>query len=181
MKILVISSNLIGDTILSTGVIQYFLNKYPNCKFTFVIGPKASQIYDNFPNLEKRIIIKKKKYNLHWLEIIINCLFTKWEIIIDFRSSLISYLLLHNNKFIFKKNSKLHHLDQLSNFFQFNCSNLKIHNNVKETEEVEQVIDNQFKYIAVCPGGNWIPKIWPAKNFNNLSTMCCGIVIMIYL
>ena len=58
MKILVISSNLIGDTILSTGVIQHFLNKHSNSKFTFVIGPTASQVYDNFPNLEKRIIVK---------------------------------------------------------------------------------------------------------------------------
>ena len=57
MKILVISSNLIGDTILSTGVLQFFSNKYINSKFTFVIGPTASQLYDHFPNLEKRIIV----------------------------------------------------------------------------------------------------------------------------
>ena len=64
MKILVISSNLIGDTILSTGVIEHFYNIYPSAKFTFLIGPKASQIYQNFPGLEEIIIIKKRKYNL---------------------------------------------------------------------------------------------------------------------
>ena len=103
MKILVISSNLIGDNILSTGVVQFFLNKYSNAKFTFVIGPSAGQIYDNFPNLERIIKIKKKKYNYHWLEIYKNCFFTKCDIVIDFRSSLISYILFHKKKFIFKK------------------------------------------------------------------------------
>ncbi len=168
MKILVISSNLIGDTILSTGVIQFFLNKYINSKFTFVIGPTANQLYDNFPNLEKRIIIQKKKYNLHWLKIIKNCFFTKWDIIIDFRSSMISYILFHKKKFIFKKNNISHHLNQLTNFFEFDCFNLMIHTSDEEVKEVEKTISKQFKYVVICPGGNWKPKLWDLKNFIEL-------------
>ncbi len=168
MKILVISSNLIGDTILSTGVIQFFLNKYINSKFTFVIGPTANQLYDNFPNLEKRIIIQKKKYNLHWLKIIKNCFFTKWDIIIDFRSSMISYILFHKKKFIFKKNNISHHLNQLTNFFEFDCFNLMIHTSDEEVKEVEKTISKQFKYVVICPGGNWKPKSWDLKNFIEL-------------
>ena len=48
MKILVISSNLIGDTILSTGVIEEFSKNNPNAKFTFLIGPTSGQIYEHF-------------------------------------------------------------------------------------------------------------------------------------
>ena len=168
MKILVISSNLIGDNILSTGVVQFFLNKYSNAKFTFVIGPSAGQIYDNFPNLERIIKIKKKKYNYHWLEIYKNCFFTKWNIVIDFRSSLISYILFHKKKFIFKKNSQYHHLTQLSNLFGFDCSDLTIHNSITEIEIVNKAINNKFKYVVICPGGNWKPKLWPVNNFNRV-------------
>ena len=168
MKILVISSNLIGDTILSTGVIQFFLNKYINSKFTFVIGPTASQLYDHFPNLEKRIIVQKKKYNLHWLKIIKNCFFIKWDIIIDFRSSMISYVLFRKKKFIFKKKNISHHLDQLTNFFEFDCFNLMIHTSDEEVKEVEKTISKQFKHVVICPGGNWKPKLWGTKNFNEL-------------
>ena len=57
MRILVISSNLIGDTILSTGVIEHFYTKYPKAKFTFLIGPSASQVYEYFPGLDKIISI----------------------------------------------------------------------------------------------------------------------------
>ena len=68
MKILVISSNLIGDTILSTGVIEDFLKNNPNAKFTFLIGPTSGQIYEHFPGLDKIILIKKQRLNVHWLK-----------------------------------------------------------------------------------------------------------------
>ena len=84
MKILVISSNLIGDTILSTGVIKHFSNKYPKVKFTFVIGPSAKSIFKNFKSVETIITVSKKRYNMHWLDIISNCYGKKWDIIIDF-------------------------------------------------------------------------------------------------
>ena len=57
MNILVISSNLIGDSILSTGIIKYFIDKNPNSKLTLIVGPSAAQVYKNFSNLDKLIVI----------------------------------------------------------------------------------------------------------------------------
>ena len=69
MKILIISSNLIGDTILSTGIVNYFHKIYPQAKFTFVIGPSAGQIYNNFPAKENIIITDKSPQNKELSEI----------------------------------------------------------------------------------------------------------------
>ena len=55
MKILIICSNLIGDTVLSTGVISYLQKKYPYASFTFVIGPNAQPLLKNFRNLFEKI------------------------------------------------------------------------------------------------------------------------------
>ena len=103
MNILVISSNLIGDSILSTGIIKEFVNRYPNSRLTVIVGPTAGQVYLNFPNLNKLIIVKKQKFQLHWLNIWKKCFLTKWDIIIDFRSSIISFFLLKKISYIFKK------------------------------------------------------------------------------
>ena len=168
MKILVISSNLIGDTILSTGVIRSFRKKYPNSKFTFVIGPSAKSIFKNFKSVEKIITISKKKYNKHWLDIIYNCYGVQWDIIIDFRSSLISYFLNHKKKFIFRKKSNINHVQQLSNYFGFDCSELFIETNKDEEQIASKYISNKFKYFVIFPGGNWTPKIWSVKNYNRL-------------
>ena len=172
MNILVISSNLIGDTILSTGIIKHFFEKYPNSKFTFVVGPSAAQIYKNFPNLEKIIKIKKKRYNFHWFKIWNECYAIKWNIIIDFRSSLISYFLFNKKKFIFRTSNKGHKIDQLKNFFKTDEIPYPIiYNNKDEINIAEKKLDKNKKYIVICPGGNWNPKIWPLDNYIKLINM----------
>ena len=172
MNILVISSNLIGDTILSTGIIKHFFEKYPNSKFTFVVGPSAAQIYKNFPNLEKIIKIKKKRYNFHWFKIWNECYAIKWNIIIDFRSSLISYFLFNKKKFIFRASNKGHKIDQLKNFFKTDEIPYPIiYNNKDEINIAKKKLDKNKKYIVICPGGNWIPKIWPLENYIKLINM----------
>ncbi len=168
MKILVISSNLIGDNILSSGVLQHFLKTYSNTKFTLITGPTAYQLYEHFPNLEQKIIIKKKKYNLHWFIILQKCLFKKWDIVIDFRSSLLSYFLVKKKKYIFVKNNKNFHLEQLNQLFKFSCLNLKIFSSDKENKVAEKYIYKNYKHVVICPGGNWKPKIWSVENYNKL-------------
>ena len=118
MNILIISSNLIGDNILSTGIIKYFIDRNPNSKLTIIVGPSAAQIYKNFPNLNKLIIINKQKFELHWFEIWKKCFFSKWDIIIDFRSSLISYFLLRKKSYIFKHSNGMNQIHQLTHFFK---------------------------------------------------------------
>ena len=166
MKILIISSNLIGDTILSTGIVNYFHKIYPQAKFTFVIGPSAGQIYNNFPAKENIIIIKKRKFNLHWLDMYASVFKYNWDIIIDFRSSLISYFLKKKKKYIFKKNKNLNHLNQLKKFFKLNELSLSVYTSKNEEVEATQKLSNEYKYVVLFPGGNWKPKIWPIKNFN---------------
>jgi len=166
VKILFICSNLIGDTILSSGAINHFIVKNKAAKLTFVVGPTAAPLLKNFRNVENIIIFKKKKFNLHWLNIFLKTYRTKWDIVVDFRSSLISYLLNNKQKYIFKKNQKMHHIDQLTSSFGFNCSNLLIPTSEEETNEVNDRLDSLFRHIVIFPGGNWYPKLWSAENYN---------------
>ena len=168
MKILIISSNLIGDTILSTGVVNYFNKKFPKAKFTFLVGPSAGQVYENFPSKDKIILVNKKRFNLHWFYMYKKVCKTKWDIVIDFRSSLISHLLKKKKKFIFKKNKNLNQVDQLKSFFNINNFLLTIHTNNKEEIEIKHKINKNYKYVVLFPGGNWQPKIWSINNFNKL-------------
>ncbi len=168
MKILVISSNLIGDNILSTGVIKYLSYNNPNAKFTFVMGPSATPLFKNFQYVEKIITITKKRYNLHWLQILRICIGKEWDIIIDFRSSLISYFLNYKKKYIFKKNTINNHIQQLTDYFGFDCSDLYIQTSKEEDDIVEKNISKNFNYFVIFPGGNWKPKIWDTQNYNFL-------------
>ena len=168
MKILIICSNLIGDTILSSGVFNFLARENPTAKFTFIIGPTAEPLLENFSRIERVITIKKRKFNLHWIEILRQCFGSKWDIVVDFRSSLLSFFLNKRKTYIFKKNENMHHVEQLNKSFGFDCSNLHIHTSPNEEKEVEKIIDKEKKYFVIFPGGNWCPKIWPVEKYNTL-------------
>jgi len=168
VKILVICSNLIGDTILSTGVFNFFKKKYPNAKFTFVIGPTARPLLLNFSRIERVITIKKSKFNFHWIKILRKCSGYQWDILVDFRSSILSFFIKKNKTYIFKKIKNMHHVEQLNKSFGFDCSNLSVETSLNEEEEASKIIHNNNKYVVIFPGGNWKPKIWPITKYNTL-------------
>ena len=166
MKILFICSNLIGDTILSSGVIKHFVNKHKNAKLSFVIGPTAAPLLKNYANVERIIIFKKRKFNIHWIEILKKTYNTKWDIIIDFRSSILSFFLKKKNKYIFKKQKGLHHIDQLNSIFGFPCSDLFIPTSIEEQKKAQCDLSETYKHVVIFPGGNWTPKLWSVENYN---------------
>ena len=168
MKILIICSNLIGDTILSTGVFDFLLKKYPDAKFTFVIGPTAKPLLLNFKSIERIITVKKNKFNSHWIEILRKCSGYKWDIVIDFRSSFLSFFLKKNKAYVFKKLKNMHHVEQLNKSLGFDCSKLYVDTNLNEEKKAASIINKNNKYLVVFPGGNWQPKIWSAENYNKL-------------
>ena len=157
---------MIGDTILSSGAIKYFIDQNKEAKLTFVVGPTAAPLLKNYNNIENIIIFKKRKFNLHWFDIFQKTYNVKWDIVVDFRSSVISYLLRNNKKYIFKKNHNIHHIEQLNSSFGFNCSNLLIPTSDDEKNKADEDLDSSFKHIVIFPGGNWDPKLWSADNFN---------------
>ena len=168
MKILIICSNLIGDTILSTGVFDFLFKEFPNAKLTFVIGPTAKPLLLNLKNVERIITIKKARFNRHWIDILRKCLGYKWDVVIDFRSSFLSFFLKKNKAYVFRKFKNMHHVDQLNKSFGFDCSNLYVETNKNEEKEVSKIINKNNKYLVIFPGGNWQPKIWSVENYNKL-------------
>ena len=169
MKILFISSNLIGDSILSTGLLSYLNENNNNVKITLVTGPTARQLFDNFPNIENIIVIKKIKFNFHWLILWFKLVGYKWDLIIDLRSSFLSYILFTKKRKIYLKNNEsISQVEKLSNFM--NSNNIlmpKIYVNELDKNEAKLIMKDRIA-IAIAPGGNWPPKIWPAKNYNKL-------------
>ena len=60
MKILFIGPTRIGDTILSTSIINFYLQKYDDCSFSVVTSSFAKDIYINMPRLSEILLLIKK-------------------------------------------------------------------------------------------------------------------------
>tara|TARA_B100000287_G_C20666872_1_gene792001 strand:- start:285 stop:515 length:231 start_codon:yes stop_codon:yes gene_type:complete len=60
-KVLVISSNRLGDCILSSGLNYFFKKKSKDYNLVFVCGPIPGEFFKHCKNIDKIIIMKKKK------------------------------------------------------------------------------------------------------------------------
>ena len=62
MHLLVISNNRLGDNVISIQVINKYIRNYKNnIEITLVTSPLALPLYDDYPMITNRIILKKKK------------------------------------------------------------------------------------------------------------------------
>ena len=169
MKILLIGYNRIGDTILSTGLINFLLNKYKNASFTIVTSSISVSIFEDMPQLEELIIVDKKKYSLHWLEIWLKTKSVKWDLIVDLRSSSLANILSCKQKMIFKGNMHEHKLDQLKKFIgSVDEIKPKIWANDKNYLDIYEKKNLKNNYICIAPISNFPGKDWSIKKYTSL-------------
>jgi len=165
-RVLIISSNRLGDTILSSGLNNYYKDKYKDSQITFVCGEVPHDLFRYCKYIDIIIPLKKRKYSFHWLILFIKVFFKKWEEVIDLRGSLISFFLFTKKRNIFRKNTfrLIHKVEEITTNITGKLVEPKI--NILNTD-----FKNKFrrkKVICICPTANWAPKIWPEENFLGL-------------
>ncbi len=168
MKILLIGYNRIGDTILSTGLINFLLNKYKNASFSIVTSSISVSIFEDMPQLKELIIVDKKKYSLHWLEIWLKTKSVKWDLIVDLRSSSLANILRCKQKMIFKGNKHEHKLYQLKKFIGSEDDikpKIWANNNYLDINERKNLEND---YICIAPISNFPGKDWSIKKYTSL-------------
>jgi len=89
---LFVTSNRLGDAVLTTGVLKYLVDREPHIPITVVCGHIPKDIFENFEGVERVIPLKKKKYSKHWLDALYQTGPRYWHRIVDFRSSLFGIL-----------------------------------------------------------------------------------------
>tara|TARA_A100001035_G_scaffold166840_1_gene132168 strand:- start:374 stop:1252 length:879 start_codon:yes stop_codon:yes gene_type:complete len=168
MKILFIGPTRIGDTILSTSIINYYLEKYDDCNFTIITSPFANNLYMKMPRLVQILVVNKKKFGMHWIDIIKFSIFKKWDLIIDLRSSVASYFLLAKKRKVFKGNNEFHKVIQFQKFLNTDKKlTPKIWYNSDDYLNLKEI--SKFKpLIAIAPYSNWFKKDWSITNYKTL-------------
>ena len=65
MKVLFITSTRIGDAVLSTSILNYIKNRFPNSYFYIATGKTPASLFKNFQNVKKIFIIEKKFFKFN--------------------------------------------------------------------------------------------------------------------
>lgn len=166
--ILFITSSRIGDAVLSTGVLNYLYQTYPDAKITIGCGPLASSLFEGFPNIERIIPIKKQRHNKHWIAFWKQVVGTKFEVVVDLRNSAVSRLIRARHRYVFGS-----HIDKSLHKVVQNASVLgidsvpapKLYYSKEQMEKAEALIPDGDLVLGVGPTANWAGKTWPEDRF----------------
>ena len=171
MRILFITANRIGDAVLSTGVLAWLVEKYPAARFTIVCGPVAEDLFRATPRLERLIPLRKQKRHGHWFSLWKTCVGTRWDIIVDFRNSVVSRLLFARKRaYRPARSTGRHKVEDYATAFNLTpppAPHLWL--DVQAETEVPRVLGNASNILALGPAANWPPKQWPIENFIELA------------
>jgi heptosyltransferase III len=174
-NILFITSNRIGDAILSTGILQHLVETETEARFTIVCSPLTQSLWQHVPRLHKIILLKKQRYNKHWIAAWRACLPQWWDMIVDMRNSVISRFLfsLHirrsrpnRGQHKARENAdvlRLCHIPPLHLWFDKNHHN-----------KAEQLLSGLNDFLALGPTANWPAKQWPIECFAALALNLTG-------
>ena len=169
MKILIINYSRVGDSILSTALINNLLEEYPESQISIVTSSISKDLFEKMPRLENLIVIDKKKYSLHWFLIWKLAINHKWDLTIDLRSSFLSFLIRTKKYKIFKGNDDLPKIEQFKKLLN---TSKKITPHIWLDEEdiskSKKLLPDRAPYIAVAPFSNWPQKDWSLQKYIEL-------------
>jgi len=169
MRILFVTSNRIGDAVLSTGLLDHLIRTYPDSRITVACGPVAEGVFARMPNLDRLVLLEKQPYGRHWLGLWAATVGTVWDLVIDIRASALAYLLLTRRRAVMRKRPG-HKTAQLAALLRLDAPPLPVAWTAPEDRaRAAMLLPPGPPIVALAPTANWEGKVWPPDRFVALS------------
>lgn len=169
-KILFITSGSIGDAIMSTGILGWLMDANPEARFTIAAGIASAPLFEAFPRLDALLPIRKLPHNRHWIKLWNDTRKTRWDLVVDLRSSLISYLIpTHARKIFRAKDKSLSKAEQLASLFNLSPPPPTRLWTTDAARAQAAMLVPQQPYIILAPKTNSTAKDWPIERFAELA------------
>lgn len=166
MKILFITSTYLGDAIIASGLLEVLRQQYPEACFTIAGGRVPLPLFQSMPQVEALIPIDKESYGRHWLKLWMQCITTRWDLVVDGRGTAVSCFLWAKKRLIWQGGQlpilKVH---QLSQWMGMDATPPScIHVSASDEQAAEALIQGR-RIICLSPTANWDKKCWPLSSF----------------
>jgi len=168
MRILFVTSNRLGDAVLSTGLLDHLIRTHPAARITVVCGPVAAGLFERMPNRERTIVFQKRSWGRHWLPLWAGAATTLWDFVVDIRGSTIAWLVPTRRRAVFRRTPGPK-ITQLGTMLRLSPPPLPVAWVAEaDRHRVQALLPADRPLIALAPTANWGPKIWPAERFAEL-------------
>lgn len=175
-RLLFVTSNRIGDAVLSTGILGQLLETLPNPRVTIACGPAAASLFSAVPGLTRVIAMGKRAGGLHWLGLWARSAWRLWDVVVDIRGSAISYLVPVRNRIIGgRPDDALHRVAALGRLLGADHPPPpRLWLNALHREMAARLVPHpgaseETPVLAVGPAANWRGKQWRAAFFAELA------------
>ena len=174
MRILFVAPSRIGDAVLSTGLIDHLLSRHAAARITVVAGPISADVFARMPNLERLVVVKKHRYDLHWLRLWGMAAGRRWDLVVDIRGSGLAWFLLARRRAIMRiRNGPK--IAQLGRILGLDPPPLPVAWTAAEDRaRAAGLLPPGPPIIALGPTANWTGKIWPPERFAALFRRLAG-------
>jgi len=171
MHILFVTATRIGDAVLSTGLLAYLIERYPSPRLTIAAGPVAAPLFEALPGLEQLVVIKKRRWSLHWLSFYRAVAARRWDLVVDLRGSALAWLLrAGDRKVMAKGDAGEHRVRQLARLFDLDPPpNPRLWTAPQHEYAANALISPGPPVLAIGPTANWPAKQWRAERFAELA------------
>jgi ADP-heptose:LPS heptosyltransferase len=168
MRILFVTSNRLGDAVLSTGLLDHLIHTHPGARITVACGPVAEGVFARMPNRERTIVLDKLPYRLHWLPLWAGAVCTLWDLVVDIRGSTIAWIVPTRRRAVMRRRPG-HKTAQLAAVLGLDPPPLPVAWTAPaDRARADALLPRARPVIGLGPTANWSQKIWPAERFATL-------------
>ena len=177
-KVLFVTSNRIGDCVISSGVIREIERQLPGAAITVACGRPPAPLFRSAPGVERVIILDKKKAAGHWLDLWKQVVGTRWDLVIDIRGSALGYLIPARRRVIYNRSweTGLPKVEMVSRLIGAPAAlDPELFLDDQARREAAAVIDPKLAagpgpgpIIALAPIAHQPGKSWPADRWGSL-------------
>jgi heptosyltransferase-3 len=165
MKILFVTSNRLGDAVLSTGLLDYLLRRHPDAQFTVVCGPVAEGVFTRMPNRARTIVLSKRSWGRHWVPLWADVALHLWDLVVDIRGSALSWLVPTRRRAVFRRigGPKIAQLGAVLGLSP--PPSPVAWTSETDQRRVQDLLPGDRPIIVLAPTANWAPKVWPSDRY----------------
>lgn len=169
MAILFITSNRIGDAVLSTGLLARLLEMYPDDGVVVAAGGPCAALFEATPRLIDIHAMTKQKRGGHWFDLWRSVSARRWRAVLDIRRSALPWTILAANRHgVPKPRDDEHRVESLSRALGDAVLAPVLWTNDRHEHVAEALVGAIGRFAVIAPTANWIGKTWPAEKFADL-------------
>jgi ADP-heptose:LPS heptosyltransferase len=177
-KVLFVTSNRIGDCVISSGVIREIGRQIPGARITVACGRPPAPFFRAAPGVERIIILDKTKLAGHWFGLWRQVVGTRWDLVVDIRGSALAWLVSARRRVVYSRALEIgaRKVEMVSRLMGSDTPlDPEIFLDARARSEAAAVIDPQLAagsgpgpILALAPIAHQPGKSWPADRWGRL-------------